>query len=130
MAVTCATKKLAARVRRGFPRSLHDAPALLPAETITLRRALEIWFRDHHIEPRVVAEFEDLALMKVMASEGREFIAVPTVALKDAVAHYGFQTIGEASQCRSQFHAITVERRIVHSALALITRKRPGAGLP
>ncbi len=120
----CAEKKLAAKLKRGFPKSLHDAPALLPAENTTLRRTLEKWFREQRIAPRVVAEFEDLALMKVMAAEGRGFIAVPTVALKDAVGHYNFQAIGEASQCRSQFHAITVERRIAHPAVALITGKQ------
>jgi len=118
----CAEKTLAARLRRNFPKSLHDAPALLPAENTALRRALEAWFRAQHVQPRVVAEFEDLALMKVMAAEGRGFIAVPTVAEKDAVTHYGFQVIGRTEQCRVQFHAVTAERRIVHPVVALITR--------
>ncbi len=119
-----AEKKLAKKLKPGFPKSLHDAPALLPAENTTLRRALETWFRDQHIQPRVVAEFDDLALMKVMAAEGRGFIAVPTVAAKDAVGRYGFQNIGTADQCRVHFHAITVERRIAHPAVALITGKQ------
>jgi LysR family transcriptional regulator, transcriptional activator of nhaA len=127
-ATFCAEKKLAVKLKRGFPKSLHDAPALLPAENTTLRRTLEKWFRDQHIEPRVVAECEDLALMKVMASEGRGFIAVPTVALKDAVAHYAFRPIGEATQCRLHLHAITAERRIAHPAVALITDRRPAEG--
>lgn len=122
----CAESKLATKLKRGFPKSLNDAPALLPAENTTLRRALEKWFREQHIAPRVVAEFEDLALMKVMAAKGRGFIAMPTVAVKDAVAHYGFRPLGEASECRSQFHAITVERRIAHPAVALITGRRLG----
>jgi LysR family transcriptional activator of nhaA len=120
----CAEKQLAAKLKRGFPQALHGAPALLPAENTTLRRALESWFRAQNIQPRVVAEFEDLALMKVMAAEGRGFIAIPTLAAKDAVGHYGFQTIGKADQCRVQFHAITAERRIAHPAAALITGKR------
>lgn len=120
----CAEKRLASKLKRGFPKSLHEAPALLPAENTTLRRALETWFRGQHLRPRVVAEFEDLALMKVMAGEGRGFIAVPTVAAKDAVGHYGFHTIGEAEQCRVRFHAITAERRIAHPAVALITGER------
>jgi LysR family transcriptional activator of nhaA len=124
----CAEKRLATKLKRGFPSSLNASPALLPAENTALRRALEKWFREQHIAPRVVAEFEDLALMKVMAAEGRGFIAVPTVATKDAVAHYGFRTIGEAGECRSQFHAITVERRIAHPAVALITGRRLAEG--
>ncbi|MFO1500791.1 MAG: LysR family transcriptional regulator [Verrucomicrobiota bacterium] len=118
----CAEKKLAAKLRPGFPQSLHEAPALLPAENTTLRRLLEKWFRDQAIAPRVVAEFEDLALMKVMAAQGRGFIAVPTVVLKDAMVHYAFQPVGEAPPCRLFFHAITGERRIAHPAVALITR--------
>jgi len=119
----CAGKELAATLQRGFPRSLDGAPALLPAENTALRRALETWLRGERIRPRVLAEFEDLALMKVMAAEGRGFIAVPTVAVKDAVAHYGFHVIGEAPHCRVQFHAITAERRIAHPAVAMLTRR-------
>ena len=124
----CAEKRLAAKLKRGFPKSLHDAPALLSAENTTLRRALETWFRAERIQPRVVAECEDLALMKVMAAEGRGFIAMPTCATNDAVGHYGFQTIGKADRCRMQFHAITAERRIAHPAVALITGTRLAGG--
>ncbi len=119
----CAEKKMAAKLKRNFPRSLHAAPALLPSDNTTLRRALESWFREQRIQPRVVAEFEDLALMKVMAAEGRGFIAVPSLAVKDAIGHYGFRAIGEAKSCRVQFFAITAERRIQNPAVALITDK-------
>jgi LysR family transcriptional regulator, transcriptional activator of nhaA len=117
----CAEKKLAARLRKNFPRSLHDAPALLPAENTALRRTLDTWFRAQDIRPRVVAEFEDLALMKVMAAEGRGYIAVPTVALDEAVKHYGFARVGEAQGSRVRFYAITAERRLRHAAATAIT---------
>lgn len=119
--VFCAERRLAAKLRRNFPKSLHEAPALLPAENTPFRRKLETWFRDRHLQPRVVAEFEDLALMKVMAAEGRGFIAVPSVAARDAVEHYGFRPIAEAADCQMRFHAITAERRIHHPAATAIT---------
>jgi LysR family transcriptional regulator, transcriptional activator of nhaA len=122
----CAEKKLAAKLKRGFPKSLHDAPALLPAENTPFRRTLETWFRERRLQPRVVAEFEDLALMKVMAAEGRGFIAVPSMASRDAVEHYGFQILGEAANCRVSFHAITAERRIHHPAASAITAAAKG----
>ncbi len=117
----CAEKGLAAKLRRNFPKSLNEAPALLPTENTSLRRALETWFREQHLQPRIVAEFEDLALMKVVAAEGRGFIALPSAAMKDAVSHYGFLAIGRTEKCRVQFHAITAERRIAHPAVTLIT---------
>jgi LysR family transcriptional activator of nhaA len=118
----CAETKLAAKLKRDFPNSLNDAPALLPAENTALRRSLETWFRAQNVKPNIVAEFDDLALMKVMAAEGRGFIAVPTVALKEAVTRYHFRSLGQATSCRVPFHAITAERRIVHPAVSLITR--------
>lgn len=121
--ILCAEKELGSRLKRGFPKSLQDAPALLPAENTTLRRALDAWFREQEVEPRVVAEFEDLALMKVMAAEGRGFIAVPEIAAGEAVARYGYKVIGKAAGCRIQFNAITAERRIEHPAVSLITSK-------
>lgn len=118
----CAEAKLATKLKRNFPKSLNEAPALLPAESTVLRRSLEAWFRGHNVKPSVVAEFEDLALMKVMAAEGRGFIAVPTVALKEAVERYGFRSLGQATNCRISFHAITAERRIAHPAVQVVAK--------
>jgi LysR family transcriptional activator of nhaA len=118
----CAADKLAAALKKGFPKSLHDAPALLPSDNTSLRRAVEAWFRDLGVRPRVVAEFEDLALMKVMAAEGRGFIVLPSVVAEEAVRRYGFRVIGATAKCRVQFHAITAERRIAHPAVAVMTR--------
>jgi LysR family transcriptional regulator, transcriptional activator of nhaA len=119
----CADRRLAAQLKGTFPKALQDAPAFLPAGNTPFRRALEAWFRANHIQPRVVAEFEDLALMKVMAGEGRGFIAVPTVAAREAIGRYGFREIGRAKRCTIQFHAVTAERRIVHPAVPLLTSK-------
>ncbi len=119
--IFCAEKTLAARLKRHFPRSLHETPALLPSDNTPFRRALESWFRAHHIQPDVVAEFEDLALMKIMAAEGRGFIAVPTLAIDETRERYGFEVVGRAADCRMQFHAITAERRIAHPGIAAIT---------
>lgn len=117
----CAERKLALKLRQRFPASLDGAPALLPAENTVLRRELEKWFRTHGIRPFVVAEFEDLALMKVMAAEGRGFIVVPTLALDEAVKRYSFRLIGHAPDCCLRFHAITTDRRIRHPAVTAIT---------
>jgi LysR family transcriptional regulator, transcriptional activator of nhaA len=120
-AAVCATGKLAENLRKGFPKSLQDAPALLPSENTSLRRALEVWFRDFAVQPRVVAEFEDLALMNVVAAEGRGFIVLPSVVVDEAVRRYGFRPVGVAEECRVQFHAITAERRIMHPAVRVMT---------
>lgn len=117
----CAEERLARKLERRFPKSLHASPALLPAENTALRQALESWFREEGLQPQVTAECEDLALLKTMAAEGRGFLALPTVAFEEAARHYGFRRIGTAAGCRVRFHAITAERRIVHPAATAIT---------
>lgn len=117
-----ASRKLAARLRSGFPGSLDGAPALLPAENAPLRRAVETWLRGQGVKPRVVAEFEDPALMKVMAAEDRGFIALPAAASAVALKRYGLSVLGRAVDCRVTFHAFTAERKTEHPAVAAITR--------
>lgn len=116
-----AASKLATALRRGFPHSLHEAPALLPTENTALRRALDRWFQTIGVEPRVLAEFEDAALTKVMAADGKGFIAVPSVVANEARERYGFQLIGATEKCRAQFYAISAERKITHPAVLSIT---------
>ncbi|MDB6074261.1 MAG: transcriptional regulator, LysR family, partial [Verrucomicrobiaceae bacterium] len=90
----CATPALALKLRKGFPRSLDQAPMLLPVENTSLRRSLEQWFLSLKVEPNVLAEFEDVALMKVMAAEGKAVIPIPTVVLKEAALRFGLKHIG------------------------------------
>ena len=117
----CAGPRLANALRKGFPRSLHQAPALLPADGTGMRRSVEQWFQSLGITPRVLTEFDDAALMKVMASDGRGFIPVPTLVAQEAVDRFSLRIIGATEKCREQFFAITADRRIHHPAVAVIT---------
>jgi len=117
----CAERRLANQLKRGFPKSLNHAPGLLPAESTALRRSLETWFQAAGIQPRVVADFEDGALMKVVAAEGKGFVAISTIVVAEAKARYGLHVIGSTDRCRDNFYAITAERRILHPAVTLIT---------
>jgi LysR family transcriptional activator of nhaA len=69
----------------------------------------------------LAAEFEDPALKKVMAAEGRMFVVLPAAAAGVALKRYGLHVIGRATSCRVTFHAFTAERKIEHPALAAIT---------
>src|SRR5262245_23900362 len=112
---------LARKYRRGFPRSLDGAPMLLPLEQLPLRRALNQWFDRHDIKPRVVAEFEDSALLNVFGSDGIGVFAAPRVVEREIGRQYGVRVIGHAEQVRERFYAISVERRLKHPAVVAIS---------
>jgi LysR family transcriptional regulator, transcriptional activator of nhaA len=114
------TKPLARAHRRGFPGSLDGAPLLLPLENLTLRRALNQWFDRHGIKPRVVAEFEDGALLKVFGGDGLGIFTAPTVVEREVIRQYGVSLIGRTRQVRERFYAISGERRLKNAAVVAI----------
>jgi LysR family transcriptional activator of nhaA len=118
----CAVPALAAKLRRNFPRSLHGAPALLPTENMGTRIALETWFDEQGVRPRLVGEFEDATLLMVAASfGGLGFTITPTVVSDAALKHYGLKVIARVEECGSDFYAITAERRVKHPVAVAIT---------
>jgi LysR family transcriptional activator of nhaA len=114
------TRSLAAAYKRGFPRSLDGAPLLLPLENLTLRRSLNQWFDANDIRPRVVAEFEDNALLKVFGSDGLGLFPAPSTVEKEVAAQYGVQLVGRADTVKERFYAISVERRLKNPAVVAI----------
>ena len=119
----CAEPRMAARLRRQFPGSLNNAPALLPTPETPLRRSLEKWFRDEGIHPCLVAELDDPALTRVLAGEGLGFLPIPAVVLKESVKRDGLRLIGTTNACRQEFYAISAEQRVIHPAVAAITSR-------
>jgi LysR family transcriptional activator of nhaA len=115
------TRPLAERYRRGFPRSLDGAPMLLPLESMDLRRSLNQWLDRNDIRPRVVAEFEDSALLKVFGAEGHGLFAAPTAVEAEIAAQYRVQLVGRAEDVRERYYAISIERRLKNPAVLAIT---------
>jgi LysR family transcriptional activator of nhaA len=115
-----AAPAIARRHRARFPRSLDGAPMILPTESSALRRALEHWFEETGVRPRVVAEIEDSALMKVFGQHGAGVFAAPTIVADEVKRQYRVHAIYEARNVIERFYAITVERRITHPATAAI----------
>jgi LysR family transcriptional activator of nhaA len=107
-------------LRRRFPHSLHGAPFLLPGNNSALRRPLEKWFEDQHLEPTVVAEVEDTALAKVFGEAALGVFAVPDVVEEDVRARYKVALVGRAPEVRQRFYAISVERKVKHPAVVAI----------
>ncbi|MBW7935426.1 MAG: transcriptional activator NhaR [Gemmatimonadaceae bacterium] len=112
----CAVPALARRLRKGFPASLDGAPALLPTANTSLRRALDEWFESVAVRPRVIAEFEDLALLNACGHRGAGFFAVPDAVAAEITTGESVQAIGRMGKTRERLYAISVERRVKHPA--------------
>jgi LysR family transcriptional activator of nhaA len=118
--VLMAAPPLAARLRSGFPGSLDDAPAILTTGETALRRTLDRWFASIGVAPRVVAEFEDPAMMLVFADDELGFLAVPSLIAQRIQERSGLEIIGEVPDAEERFHAITVERKVAHRGVQAV----------
>jgi LysR family transcriptional activator of nhaA len=118
-----ATEKLQKKYAKGFPASLSGAPILLPTDAAALRRDLDKWFIDNSIEPNIVAEFQDSALMKLVASQGHGIIPIADAVQSDVEKQYRLNVVGRTSAVQERFYLISVERRIKHPAVLAIIKQ-------
>jgi LysR family transcriptional activator of nhaA len=106
--------------RPGFPKSLQDAPMLLPTPGTAVRRTLDQWFDSLDIRPRVVGEFDDSELRWEFGATGIGLFSAPLVLEPHLGRLYNVQRIGCAPGLRSTFYAISVERKLRHPAVVAI----------
>ncbi len=109
------------RVRSRFPQSLHGAPLLLPTAGASLRRELDQWFEESGIRPRVVAEFEDSALLKACGQEGVGVFPGPSAVEKEICAQYRVRVVGRVPEVRERFFLLSAERRLKHPAVVALS---------
>ena len=102
-----------------LPNSLDGAPLLLPGPGTSLRAAMEAWFEQRGLHPRVVAEFGDSALMKAFGRDGAGLLPVPA-ALADEVGDiYGVHPLFQLDGVRE--HLVAVSRPHAHPAVSFLT---------
>ena len=79
------------------------------------------WLDGQRIRPRIVAEFDDGALLKAFGRAGVGIFAVPSAIAEQVRQQYGVAAIGRTEAVTEQFYAISVERRLTHPAVVAIT---------
>ncbi|SEM68911.1 transcriptional regulator, LysR family [Pseudomonas sp. ok272] len=116
-----ATPALAEQYGTDFPGCLHGAPLLIPGQETVVRSRLQRWFAEQQIQPRIVGEFDDSALMQAFGQSGSGFFIGPSVIADEVRRQYGVQLIGQTDAVTESFYAISVERKVKHPGIVAIT---------
>lgn len=117
-----ASPSLARRLRPGFPHSLHGAPMLMHGDDSALRPRLDRWFDHLGVQPDVVAEFDDTALMKAFGEAGLGFFAVADRVAELISRQLRAPIIGRTDDVTVQVYAVTTERRLRHPGVVAISQ--------
>ena len=72
------------------------------------------------VRPKIVGEFDDVALMNVFGARGKGAFVAPTAIEAEMVAQFDVQVVGRTDELKQRFFAISVERRLRHPAVVAI----------
>jgi LysR family transcriptional regulator, transcriptional activator of nhaA len=120
-------REIASKYRRGFPKSLDGVPMFLPTDNTALRRNLDYWFESNAVRPLIVGEFEDHALLRAFGETGEAIFPLPAAIEKQIRSQKRLAIIGRTNEVRTQFYAISAERKLQHPAVVAVihaARKR------
>lgn len=103
-----------------FPRMLTGLPFLLPGEDSALRRKLEEWIDQTHVQLRIIGEFDDMALLVAFGCAGAGAFVVPTVVEAETLGAGDFGLLGRIHDVQVEYFAVAVERRLTHPCVRAI----------
>ncbi|VVP54505.1 MULTISPECIES: transcriptional activator NhaR [Pseudomonas] len=116
-----ATPELVAKYGQDFPRNLHGAPLLIPGPETVVRSRLQRWFAEQQVQPQIVGEFDDSALMQAFGQSGSGIFIGPSVIADEVKRQCGVEVIGQTDAVSESFYAISVERKVKHPGIVAIT---------
>lgn len=105
-----------------FPALLEGAPFLMPGDDVAIRPRLEQWLQAKRLQPRIVGEFDDNALLQAFGRAGAGLFVAPTAIADDVVDQYRVVRVGRLETVSEQLFAITSERRLSHPAIVAISQ--------
>lgn len=116
------------KTRFKFPDDLAAVPIVLPGRGSAVRSIFDALLGKAGIRPTIVAEVDDMAMLRLMARESGGITLVPPVVVVDELEAGTLVERYRLKDVREQFFAITQHRRFPNPLVAeLLQRKHLGA---
>ncbi|WP_027283259.1 LysR family transcriptional regulator [Rubritepida flocculans] len=114
---------LVARKARGarafrFPEALRETPVLLPGRQSQIRQRFDLIMQEAGIRPLILAEVDDMAMLRLLARESPGVTLVPPVVVRDELAAGVLVERCRVPNLAEGFYAITRARRFPNPLLA------------
>jgi LysR family transcriptional activator of nhaA len=101
-----------------FPESLAELPVLLPSQDSDIRPAFDQLLERAGIVPTILAEVDDMAMLRLMARDSEALTLVPAIVVKDELHAGSLVEVYQLPDLSEQFFAITQRRRFPNPLLA------------
>ncbi|GAB4253802.1 MAG: LysR family transcriptional regulator [Methylomicrobium sp.] len=94
-----------------FPDDLQAVPLLLPGIESGIRAAFDSLLEQVGVRPKIVAEVDDMAMLRLLARESGNLALVPPVVVRDELVNGILVECWRISEIKERFYAITPNRR-------------------
>lgn len=111
--------------RERFPLNLRHVPLVLPGRQSSMRAPFDALLTEAGIQPHIVAEVDDMAMLRLLAREGVGVTLVPPVVVKDELRDGRLREICKVPGLTKPFYAVTLPRQFPNSLVReLIARSQ------
>ncbi|MBY7889411.1 transcriptional activator NhaR [Vibrio fluvialis] len=101
-----------------YPAVLEDHKLLIPGSRTAMGRKVRQWFDRQGIQPNILGEFDDAALMKAFARYHPDVIFMaPLLYMNEMEQDLSLQLISRIEEIKEEYYVIFAERMIQHPAV-------------
>lgn len=112
--------------RQRFPADFADVPLILPSLESNTRAGFDRLLAAAGVRPRIIAEVDDMALLRLLAREGEGLALVPPVVVRDEIERGELVEVHRLPELRETFYAITPTRRFPDELVAELVARMAG----
>lgn len=114
---------------RGLHETLATEPLVLPAAESSIRTGFDALLDRLGVTPRIAAEVDDMAMLRLLARENIGIAVVPPIVVRDELDSGALVEIAPLPDLEETFFAITLSRRFPNPLLrTLVTSYEPDSG--
>lgn len=104
---------------------LTGEPLVLPARESGMRIGFDALLERMELRPRIAAEVDDMAMLRLLAREGIGRAVIPPIVVRDELASGELVELAALPGLRETFYAITLQRRFPNPLLRELLQESP-----
>ena len=105
---------------RSLKKLLSDEPLILPTMDSNIRIAFDALLEQMEIRPRIVAEIDDMTMLRIIAREKIGLAVVPPIVVKDELHQSILKELYKIPDIKETFYAVVIKRRFPNPLLKTI----------
>ncbi|MEK0160795.1 LysR family transcriptional regulator [Pseudoalteromonas piscicida] len=106
-----------------FPQGFEKTRWILPPANSDLRTAFNALCAQYQYFPNILAEVDDMAMMRLLARDSGAVAVLPAVVVKDEIAQGVLQQYQELPNIYEYFYAISTQKKVVPEAIKILLQE-------